>query len=276
MSYKMYIKEVMKYPLLSAEKEKELSKKILNGDEKARELLINSNLRYVVSIAMHYTSSESVLMDAIQEGNIGLMIAASKFDFSFNTRFITYAHAWVTQYILRHINLREPSIALPALKYEKLKAIRVATDELSSKLGRKPNITELSIYTGTSEEELEKLKGIDYKVCSIDSQTDDENSMGPLAFLADKSADPINSIIDDSNRKEYFMLINKLPEKERYVMTYRYNSFIDGSKVTFKTMGSKLGVSIEATRQIERRARNKLKGLFENHYETIKATKMYI
>ncbi len=276
MSYNMYIKDITKYPLLSAEKEKELSQKIRNGDNKARIELVNSNLRYVVSIAMQYTSNQDVLMDAIQEGNMGLMVAASKFDYSYNTRFITYAHAWITQYVLRHINLREPTIPLPALKYERLKVCRVATDELKTKLGRSPSIEELSIYTGIHEDQLKKIQNFDYKVCSIDAQISEENSNTQIDFLSDEKGNPIDAILEDANRKEYLNLINQLPAKERDVMTHRYNSYIDGQKVTFKTIGSKVGVSIEAARQIERRAKNRLRGLFESYNEAYQRQKVYM
>ncbi len=266
-TYKAYIAEITKYPLLTAEQEKSLSKRIQQGDKEAEQLLINSNLRYVVSIAHKYTKNEEILLDCIQEGSLGLMVAASKFDYRFNTRFCTYASPWITQYILRHKNLIEPTIHIPVLKLEKLKTIKKAHNALEQLLCKKPSNHELSIYTGIPEDEIRELSNYDYKVCSIDSKAESEDEPTILQFLYDERENPEEEAIVCSERQEFMSLIQELPVKERYVMTHRYNSYITGSKTSYKSMGSKLGVSIEATRQIEKRAKIKLQNIFESHFE---------
>ncbi len=265
-SYKSYIREITKYPLLSAEEEKDLSIKIFQGDKGAQQLLINSNLRYVVSIAHKYTSNEDSLMDCIQEGNLGLMIAASRYDHTFNTRFCTYANSWITQYILRHKTLSEPLIHIPALKLEKLKAISNAACVLEQKLGKIPTNQELSIYTGIEEGVITDLKSYSYTTCSIDGAMSGTEETSLLKYLSDETANPEQEYFDRATRHEYMTLIEQLPANERVVMTNRYNSYIDGNKTSFKKMGGTLGLSIEATRQIEIRAKRKLQNIVENHF----------
>ncbi len=266
-AYKAYINEIIKYPLLSAQEERSLSKRIQEGDNQAKQILINSNLRYVVSIAHKYTKNEDTLMDCIQEGSLGLMVAASKYDYRFNTRFCTYANSWITQYILRHKNLVEPSIHIPALKLEKLRVIRSARNTLEQMLGKLPTDQELAIYIGMDESDLRELSTYDYTICSIDSKIDSDTETSILHFLFDERVNLESDFVLESEREEFMSLISKLPEKERKVMIFRYNSYISGNKTSYRKMGSVLGVSIEATRQIEIRAKRKLQTIFKSHFK---------
>lgn len=261
--YKMYIEQISKYPLLTAEQEHELSKKIKAGDERAKNALINSNLRLVVSIAVKDSRSQVPLMDTIQEGNLGLLVAASKYDNTFKTRFSTYAYAWIVQYINRYANLKESIISLPALKLEKLRTIRTGTAELSHKLCRIPSIQEVSIYVGLDENIVRELKMYDYRTISIDSKINDESSKTFVDFLCDENANPELEIMHHFEQQEYIDIINELPSREREVMISRYRSFITGEKVSLHRIGKKLGLSVEATRQIEIRARIKLRPALE-------------
>ncbi len=268
-SYKAYIAEITKYPLLTSEQEKSLSKRIQQGEEEAKKILINSNLRYVVSIAHKYSRDSESLMDCIQEGNLGLMVAASKYDYKFNTRFSTYANSWITQYILRHKNLAEPAIHIPVLKIEKLRTIKNANSLLEQKLGKIPTNEELSIYTGIDENTLLEYKSYDFSMCSLESKNSDETDTSLLHILSDETTNPEFYVLEKVERQEYMSLIEKLPPKERVVMTHRYNGFIERDHPSYKNIGLKLGVSIEATRQIEIRAKRKLQGIFETYFDEV-------
>ncbi len=265
-AYKMYIEEITKHPLLSVEEEISLAKEVMQGNKDAEQTLVNSNLRYVVSIAHKYSDNEDSLMDCIQEGNLGLMVAVSKFDYSFNTRICTYATPWITQYILRHKNAIEPIIHIPALKLEKLKSLRRAYTILEQRFGKEPTRAELSIYTGMSERELFELQGYDFTMVSIDTKFDSETESTLLDFIADDRTSPEVEFFIESEREEYKSLISLLPDREKAVMTHRYDSMIDGSKTSYRKMGSSLGVSIEATRQIEKRAKRRLQNIVETHF----------
>lgn len=261
--YAAYVKEISKYPLLTAEQERDLSKKIKNGDESAKHALVNANLRLVVAIAVKSLRNKVSLMDNIQEGNMGLLVAASKYDYSFETRFSTYAYTWIVQYIGRYANLKQPSILLPALKLEKLRTINAGIDELVHKLGRSPTMQEISIYVGLSEKVVRKLKSYDYKTVSIDSPIDSEGRRSFVDFLCDENANPERDVLQEFERKEYEYLISQLSDRECSVMMKRYDSFTNREKTSFHRMGSELGLSIEAIRQIEIRARLKLRPAIE-------------
>lgn len=261
--YKTYIAEISKYPLLTAEQEQELSKKIKEGDESAKHALINSNLRLVVSIAIKDSRNKVPLMDSIQEGNMGLLVAASKYDHSFETRFSTYAYAWIVQYINRYANLKEPSISIPALKLEKLHIVNTGIDELTHKLDRPPTSQEIAIYVGLGEHVVRELKSYDYKTVSIDSCLESEGSQTFVDLLCDETANPELEAMQHFEQQEYMGIINELPYRERIVMINRYASFITGEKTSFHRMGKELGLSVEATRQIELRARLKLRPALE-------------
>ncbi len=275
-TYKAYIKEITKHPLLSAEQERALSKRIMNGDKDAQQILINSNLRYVVTLAHKYAKCEESLMDCIQEGNLGLMVAASKFDYNFKTRFSTYANPWIVQYILRHKNLVEPTIHIPALKVEKLRIIRKATAFLEQKLGKPPTNEELAIFTGFDEKLIFDLKNIDYTVCSLEPKEHCAPDVSLLQFLSDETTNPEVDILEQFEREEFMSLIAKLPQKERLVMTDRYTSYIEKKNTSYKNMGLKLGVSIEATRQIEMRAKLKLQNIFKTHFNEVYNEKIIV
>ena len=138
-----YLSQLKKYPLLSADEEKKLANSIENGDMRARNLLVQSNLRLVISIAKKYLHYKVSLCDLLQEGNIGLLIAATKFRSSFNTRFSTYAYLWIQQYMLRFIRNKNPAIQIPHRKEAEIRRIRASQDHLHQHLGRKPNVGEL-------------------------------------------------------------------------------------------------------------------------------------
>lgn len=274
-AYKSYIKEINQFPLLTASQEKELSFKILNGDVKSKQKLINSNLRLVVQIACKFAKNEESVMDAIQEGNIGLMHAASKFDYRFNTKFSTYAHYWIQEYIRRFRN-NEKDIHIPSKIQETIRIIENAKSILTHNLEKIPSVEELSLFTGIGEKEVEEYLGFNYNVSSLDCFFDTEKDYSMYEMLTDNRANPEFEVLDLLEKKSFTEIINTLPERERFVIQQRYNGYKIGRKTTYRSISEKTGLSIEGARQVEMRANSKLKPLFQNYLSEVIVEKIPI
>ena len=270
-TYKSYIEDINKYPLLTAEQEKELSKKIQCGDMQAKQLLINSNLRFVVQIANTLSKNEDSLMDAIQEGNIGLMHAAAKYDYKFNTRFSTYAHFWITEYISRYRRNSDKSIKIPFKVQETMKMIASAKAILWEKLGKKPTVQEISIYTGMQESEIIELSQYNFTVKSFDAfaDVDTAEDFSMLEVLSDGRTNPENEVLYCCEQESFSKIIDSLKDKEQIVLKLRYDEMKTGKKATYSSIGNVLGITVEGTRQIEKRAYTKLQPMFSYYYNQI-------
>ncbi len=268
-AYKTYIKEINKFPLLTAKEEKELSVCILNGDVTARQTLINANLRLVVQIACKFGKNEETVMDAIQEGNIGLLHAASRFDYSYNTRFSTYAYYWIHEYICRYKRHSDKDIHIPHKVQETMRLILSAQVFLSQKLDKEPTVKEIAVFTGISEQEINENLSFNYKFSSIECLNETGSEFSVLDILSDNRANPEIEVLEMLERNYFVDIINTLPEKERLVINQRYDGFKKGKKITYKTISQKTGTSIEGTRQIEIRANSKLQLLFKNYYSEV-------
>ncbi len=253
---KSYFKQIQKYPLLDFDQEIELSKRIQAGDRKAVETLIESNLRLVVKIAKPYVSREMSFLDVIQEGNLGLMKAAEKYDFRKNVRFSTYAAWWIRQAIVRAISNKKRPIRLPHRKEETLRKIKQAYYTLSQSFMREPNYEEIGIELGMSADEVETILQISGDVISLDAEMN-EDSGTLITMFEDMSYEPAQTVIKQIMRDDTLKTLDILPEKEKKVLMYRY-SFYDGKKYTLKKIGDKFGISPETVRQIEMRALKKL------------------
>jgi RNA polymerase primary sigma factor len=256
---KTYVERSKKYPLLSHEQEIDLSLKIQNGDIAARQQLILSNLRLVISIARKYYAPNLSLMDLIQEGNLGLTVAAAKYHYSFNTRFSTYAYSWISQYIARYIQTKSPFIAIPFRKEEMLRHIKTAHDYLFQQTGKTPSAREIAEYL---ELPLKLIKGAlkySYNVTSLDVDIDSYPSLTLLDTIPDEQFAPETYISRMADAMRANELLNLLPPIERNVIFYRYN--FDGAKEkkTLREIGDILGISAETVRQTELRAIRRLK-----------------
>ena len=247
-----YIKQIQSYPLLSAEQEKNLAKKIQNGDYKAKLQLINSNLRLVITVAKKYSKDSDLLMDIIQEGNLGLITAAGKFNESYGTRFSTYAFPWITQSILRFLQSKTSAINLPYRKKEQILQIKNYCNVLSQKLGRNPSIEEVALYMNIPAKKIQTLLEFDYTFCSIFSDGK-ENS-----FVYNANCMEVSSVEMDFMRHyeklEMHNLIDSLPEKEKKVIYYRYSLSDTMKGKTLRQVAKIMGVSAECVRQIEAKA----------------------
>jgi len=257
-----YLYRIRNDRLLSADEEKDLSRRILKGDALARENLINSNLRLVVKIARGYLTHEMELLDLIQEGNLGLIKAAEKFDFKKNVRFSTYASFWIKQSIARALSNKGRMIRLPHRKEEKLRKISKASQKLAKLNGQVPDAEELSSETKIDEREIRSIMRLPEKVLSIESATEGD-SYSLQSILQDSKYDPDFIVMRKYLREKTSEMLQILTEKERRVLMYRY-SFINGKKYTLKDIGETLGISPETVRQIEMKALKKIREHFSH------------
>ncbi len=255
-----YIKQIQRYPLLTAEQEIVLSKQIEKGCTKAKTELINSNLRLVISVVKKFVNTPKVsVMDLIQEGNLGLMAAASKFHYGFKTRFSTYAYNWILQYMLRYLYNKTSMIALPHRKEELLRKITTAKNEYKQSLNREPTTAELAECCGIAPEEVESVLSYSFNVSSIDIAVTDDGSATIADLIADNSYNPEHIFIREQDKKEIKEMVNTLSANERKVIYSRFNFENDLHIPTLRELSSLLGVSAETVRQMEKRAVQKIK-----------------
>ncbi len=252
-----YFNQIKRIPLLSAEDEQELSKSIQKGDESAKRKLIEANLRLVVKIARGFVTSDVLLLDLIQEGNIGLMKAAEKFDYKKNVRFSTYAAWWIKQAIVRSLSNKKRTIRLPHRKEEAIKRIQKTFTTLSQKYLRTPSIEEVAAELSMKEEDIVSLLNASSNVVSLESETHDD--AGTLMDLCeDYSFDPGKEFIEKSLQEDTLRFLEHLLEREKEILMYRF-AFYGNHKYTLKSIGDRLGISPETVRQIEKRALKKLR-----------------
>ncbi|MFP4363295.1 MAG: RNA polymerase sigma factor RpoD/SigA [Spirochaetia bacterium] len=254
---KQYFDQIKETQLLCFEQELELSKRIQNGDEKAKEQLIKANLRLVVKIAKAYVTKDISFLDIIQEGNVGLIKAASKYDYRKNVRFSTYASWWIKQSIVRSLSNKKRTIRLPHRKEETLKKIKKTYNLLSQKLMRTPTIEEISTELKVQTSEVIELLNITNTVASLDS-TIGEDDTTLMDVYEDNSYSPDKLVIEKSVKEETVKFLEKLMSREKQILMYRF-AFYGGKKLTLKKIGQEMGISPETVRQIELRAIRKLR-----------------
>jgi RNA polymerase primary sigma factor len=254
---KAYFNQIKKTPLLTFAEELDLSRRIQKGDEAAKQKLIESNLRLVVKIAKGYTNPEVSFIDIIQEGNLGLIKAASKYDYRKNVRFSTYAAWWIRQSIVRALSNKKRSIRIPHRKEEALKKIQKTFYTLNQKLLRKPTVEEVAKDLAMDPNEVVSILTMTNKVASLDSEINFES--GSLIDLyEDNSFNPDKELMEQSLHEETIKFLEHLMEKEKQILMYRF-SFYGGKKYTLKNIGERMGISPETVRQIEMRALKKLR-----------------
>ncbi|MDA3938704.1 MAG: RNA polymerase sigma factor RpoD/SigA [Spirochaetia bacterium] len=254
---KAYFKQIQRSALLSFDEELELSRKIQNGDELARQKLIEANLRLVVKISKSYVTSDVSFLDVIQEGNLGLIKAAEKYDHKKNVRFSTYAAWWIKQSIVRALSKKRRTIRLPHRKEELLKNIQKTYYLLNQELSRKPSRAEIAGEINEDPEDVAALVNSAGSVFSLDSTFDDDSGT-LMDIYEDQSYNPDAELMKKSFREETMKFLEHLLEKEKQILLYRF-SFYGGKKYTLKHIGEEMGISPETVRQIEIRAIKKLK-----------------
>ena len=257
---KIYLNEIGQIPLLSEEEERELGRRSAQGDESARRKLEEGNLRLVVSLAKRYTGRGVQLMDLIQEGNMGLMRAAEKYDYTKENRFSTYASWWIKEAMQRAIDQQAREIRVPVHVAENMKRVQKISKELQQELGREPLPKEIAEKLGNkTEEEVKDILSYLQNPVSLETPVgeDGENSHGEM--VEDKREATPEEAMDVLVRKEEVSeLLASLTERERQVIGLRYG-LEDGRTHTLEEIGGILNVTRERVRQIEARAMEKLR-----------------
>jgi RNA polymerase primary sigma factor len=250
---KVYFDQCRAIPLLTFEQELELSKKIQQGDEAAKHTLVKANLRLVIKIAHAYRGPEVSFLDLIQEGNIGLMYAAEKYDHAKNVRFSTYANWWIRQSIARYLVNKRRAIRLPQRKEEILRRIQRSYHTLSQTLSRKPSTEEISVEIGVPAPDIECILSMTSGMVSLEAEAGDGESAPAVDLHEDYTYSPERAFMRKLYQDETMRSLDKLKDRERQVIIYRYQ--LNGNKRhTLKNIGDKMGLSPETVRQIELKA----------------------
>jgi len=247
-------------PLLSREEEKECATLAAQGDEAAKEKLVESNLRFVVKIAKQYQNQGLPLIDLINEGNIGLMKAVEKFDVTRGYHFISYAVWWIRQAILKAIYGKSRMIRLPFNRVYELMKIARLRNKLQSENAAKPQIAEIAQKLDMDKDQVENLINISQELVSLERPISDEKDSASVSdFLEDESTDdPEQVAIDASLKSDVNNALKTLTEKESSIIQYRFG--LNGkTPMSLQEIGNKYNLTKERIRQIEKRALKKLR-----------------
>ncbi|KKP90864.1 MAG: RNA polymerase sigma factor [Candidatus Nomurabacteria bacterium GW2011_GWD2_36_14] len=261
-SIQMYLKEIGQYPLIAANEERELAKRIEKGDIEAKNLLARANLRLVVSIAKKYVgrSSDLTLLDLIQEGNLGLFKAVEKFDWTKGYKFSTYATWWIRQSITRALADQSRTIRIPVHMVETISKYKQVVRRLSQDLGREPLVEEIATEMNLEVEKIHIIEQINQETVSLEQPIgdDDEKSTRGEFIPDDKilrpDQDSSRRILSDQIRE----VLETLSPKERKILELRYG-LMDGVQHTLEEVGQEFGVTRERIRQIEAKVHEKLR-----------------
>ncbi len=257
----MYLREIGKTPLLTSQEEKDLAKRILKGDEAARQKLIKANLRLVVSIAKRYVNRSPLsISDLIQEGNIGLFKAVEKFDYTKGFKFSTYATWWIRQAITRALADQSRTIRIPVHMVETISKFTQAKRKLAQQLGREPMVEEIALEMDLPVDKVRNIQKISQEVVSLESPIGDEDDKSTLAdFIQDeKSLTPSQLPSQELLKDQIRDIIEDLTERERKILEMRFG-LEDGVTHTLEEVGKVFNVTRERIRQIEAKALEKIR-----------------
>src|SRR6266571_2547412 len=256
---RLYLKDISRFPQLSAEEEKELGARVQKGDQEAFRKLIESNLRFVVAMAKKYSRSGYPLHELINEGNMGLIEAASRFDPARGVRFITYASWWIRQAILAAIAHHGQVFRLPPKLKHELYRFQTKVAHLTQELGHKPSVEEISKRLAMDEDDVrDMMEGAPTQV-SLESPISGETDMTLEDVLEDVSITPLDELlIRQSFEDELKTLLGQLDDKERLIVERRFG-LGDRESETLAEIGADLNLSRERVRQIEEKALGKLR-----------------
>ncbi|MCY9513419.1 RNA polymerase sigma factor RpoD [Paenibacillus apiarius] len=256
---RMYLKEIGRVPLLSAEEEIELALRIAQGDEEAKQRLAEANLRLVVSIARRYIGRGMMLLDLIQEGNMGLMKAVDKFDYTKGFKFSTYATWWIRQAITRSIADQARTIRIPVHMVETINKLNRITKQLLQELGREPLPEEIAKEMELSTEKVREIMKIGQDPVSIETPIGEENDSNLGDFIIDREAlAPADAAAYELLKEQLKDVLDTLTEREENVLRLRFG-LDDGRTRTLEEVGHVFGVTRERIRQIEAKALRKLR-----------------
>ncbi len=256
---RMYLKEIGRISLLSPDEETELSVRIANGDEDAKSILAESNLRLVVSIAKRYVGRGLLFLDLIQEGNIGLMKAVEKFDYGKGYKFSTYATWWIRQAITRALADQARTIRVPVHMVETINKMARIQRQMTLELNREPSEEEIAEKMGITVDKVREVMKISQDPVSLETPIGEEDDSHLGDFIKDeKSMSPEEYATNEILKEEIRNVLLTLQEREQEVLELRFG-LIDGTSHTLEEVGKKFNVTRERIRQIEAKALRKLR-----------------
>ena len=260
---KLYIKDIKNIPLLTAEEEIKLARKIKRGDAAARRTMIRSNLRLVINIAKQYSKYGVPLVDLIEEGNLGLMKAVGKFDPKRGYRFSTYAAWWIKQHVTRALADQGKTVRIPVYMVETLSRFRKVNEKLTQRHRRKPKVAELARAMKLSVSKIKEIMQLDQGTTSLDQPVGEEGEASMMDMLEDTSASSSQQHIDGMFRGERVdELLSHMSPREREILELRFG-LKDGEMHTLQEAAERFSVTRERVRQIEAAALKKLRTLIK-------------
>lgn len=253
-----YLNEIRNIPRLTPEEERTLAKRCAEGDEDAIRQMVNANLRLVVYIAKEYAGRGVSLMDLIQEGSIGLLAAARKFDYTKDFRFSTYATKWIRQGVTRCLMNNAGIIRVPLHTGEKIRKLQAVRNAMKQETGEEPSVEDLAKKMSLSTAKVEELLSLSPDVCSLDMLTGDSDTSTLGSLMEDIDAvQPQEELVRQELEKTMQKMLSSLTDRQQQILRLHFG-LEDGVEHSLEEIGKMLGISKERTRQIERQAMDKL------------------
>ena len=256
---RQYLDDIRSVPRLTEQQEQELARRCAQGDAEAIRQMVSANLRLVVSVAREYAGRGVPLLDLIQEGSIGLLVAAKKFDHTLEYRFSTYATKWIRHGVTRCLQEHGELIRVPAYTAEHIRKVLASQAALQQQLGVMPTVQQIADQCGLRPDKVEKLLGLMPEVCSLDAPAGEDNAIA--ALLEDLQApQPQEELVRQELSRTMDQLLSMLDQRQRQILRLHFG-MEDGKSHSLEEIGTLLGISKERTRQIEKQAMDKLKQL---------------
>ena len=258
---RQYLREIRQIPRLTVEEERELARRCAQGDEEAIRKMVNANLRLVVSVAKEYAGRGVPLLDLIQEGSIGLLAAARKFDYTRDYRFSTYATTWIRQGVTRCLLNHAGTIRVPVHTAERMRKIQAAQAVLRQEEGTEPTAEEIARRVDMPREKVEELLQLSPDICSLDVPVGDEDKSSFGDLLENLEApQPQEELVRKELTDTMDRLLSTLTERQQMILRLHFG-MEDGTCHSLEEIGQKLGISKERVRQVEKQAMDKLQAM---------------